>query len=334
MSYEAVQEIINKILSIKEKYITISAQLTLKEIDYILNTVKDILLSESNLLEIHAPITIVGDIHGQLHDLLRIFDKCGYPPSRRYLFLGDYIDRGFRSVETIILLFCYKILYPDQIYLLRGNHETQSVNSRCGFKSEIYRHYKSKYVELWEKFNVIFDFLSVSALIDKKIFCIHGGISCHLTDFQEIKNIQKPLDNDSIFNSDFSEFVIDFLWAEAYSEIDGWRIGSKRKKVAFGLRPLEEFIQKFNLKMVCRGHQVASEGIEFPFFPNKCFLTVFSAPKFKMYHNNKAAVVHFDEKLDFTVSTFEPKEPFLDEDGHEKYLELLQRKSKKNSAKK
>lgn len=328
-----IQEIINKIFSIKDKYITVSAQITLKEINFVLNSVQEILISESSLLELHASITLVGDTHGQLHDLLRIFDKCGYPPTRKYLFLGDYVDRGFRSIETIILLFCYKILYPDKIFLIRGNHETPSVNTRCGFKSEIHRYYKENCFEIWSRFNEVFNLLSISALIDDKIFCIHGGISHHLTNFQEIRDIQKPIDENLIFNGDKSEIMIDFLWAEANSKIENWKIGSKRKKVTFGLMPLENFIKKFNLKMVCRGHEVANEGTEFPFFPNQTFFTIFSAPKFKLYHNNKAAVAHFDENLDFTVTVFEPKEPYLDQDSHQSYLELLERKSKKSKKK-
>ncbi|KAK8890764.1 serine/threonine protein phosphatase Pzh1 [Tritrichomonas musculus] len=323
------QNIINKIFSVKDKYITVSAGLTLEEINFVLNSVTNILHSEPSLLELHAPITLVGDIHGQLHDLLRIFDKCGHPPTTRYLFLGDYVDRGFRSVETIILLFCYKILYPNQIYLIRGNHETSLVNRRCGFRSEIRQNYSQKGNTLWDDFNGAFEMLSIAALIDNKIFCVHGGISPHLTDFQEIRDIEKPLDNESMFYGEQSDIIMDFLWAEANSKIEDWKFGRNREKVAFGLRPLEYFIQKFNLKMVCRGHEVAEEGTEFPFFPNKSFFTIFSAPKFKLYHNNKARVAHFDQNLDFTVTTFEPKEPYLDNDAYQKYLELLEKKRKK-----
>ena len=330
MTDTSVTNIIEKILLLKDKYITISTNLTLQEINFILNSVETIFKTESCLLELHPPITLVGDIHGQLHDLLRIFDKCGYPPSTRYLFLGDYVDRGFRSIETVILLFCYKILYPDQIFLLRGNHEFQHVNAYCGFRAEIRKYYASPGHGLWKHFNNVFDFLSISALINNQIFCVHGGISPHLTSFQEISDIQKPLVSDSIYDIESSEIVIDFLWSEVDRRIDGFEIRREREDVFFGLNALEEFVSKFSLKMICRGHEMAMDGVEFPFWPNEAFLTIFSAPKFKFRHDNKAAVVHFDENLEFKVSTFEPIDPYVEPAMANKIKEMMKKKKKKN----
>ena len=188
MSESDIKNIIDKILSLKDKYITQSANLTLDEISLIIGKTQDILKGEPTLLELHPPITLVGDVHGQLHDLFRIFDCCGYPPKINYLFLGDYIDRGFRSIETMILLFCYKILYPQSIFLLRGNHEFSSVNTNYGFRAEIRKQFLLKGTHVWSQFNDVFCFLPLAALINGKVFCVHGGISPHLKSIQEIKN--------------------------------------------------------------------------------------------------------------------------------------------------
>lgn len=323
MTEQSIKEIIDQVLSIRNKYVTESAHLTKEQINFVLENVNCLLANESALLELHPPITIVGDIHGQFHDLLRIFDECGYPPKTSYLFLGDYVDRGFRSVETMILLFCYKILYPQNIYLLRGNHEFEGVNSNYGFISEIFREYQS--TGIWQKFNEVFGFLSFAALIDEKILCMHGGISPHLTNLQQIKDIKKPVGEDAFFDKNqYIEGIIpDLVWAESDPKIELWRVGDNGMSVCFGLKPLEEFIKKTDLKMICRGHQVAMEGTEFPFFPNKTFLTIFSAPKYRMLYNNKAAVVHIDEKLDYTVTTLEPLTPNLDPITAKKYKKQL-----------
>lgn len=98
-----------------------------KEIVYICQQAREVFLSQPTLIELNAPVKIVGDIHGQYTDLLRMFEMCGFPPSANFLFLGDYVDRGKQSLETILLLFCYKIKYPENFFLLRGNHECANV---------------------------------------------------------------------------------------------------------------------------------------------------------------------------------------------------------------
>jgi serine/threonine-protein phosphatase PP1 catalytic subunit len=143
------------------------------------------------LLELMAPITIIGDIHGQYEDLLRHFDKCGFPPKTNYLFLGDYVDRGKRSLESICLLLEYKIKYPNNIFLLRGNHECASINRIYGFYDECKRRYN---IKLWKTFTDCFNCLPIAALIEDIILCMHGGLSPDLHDLQRLRNIPRPLD--------------------------------------------------------------------------------------------------------------------------------------------
>ena len=137
--------------------------------------IKEILMEESNIQPISSPVTICGDIHGQFHDLLELFKKGGAIPDTRYVFLGDFVDRGYNSLETFQLLLCYKLKYPDHITLIRGNHETRQISTVYGFYDETIRKYGN--ANPWKYCQEVFDHLNTGALIDGKIFCIHGGLS-------------------------------------------------------------------------------------------------------------------------------------------------------------
>jgi serine/threonine-protein phosphatase PP1 catalytic subunit len=119
------------------------------EINSICSRVREIFLEQPPLIELEAPVKIVGDIHGQYSDLIRMFEMCGFPPSANFLFLGDYVDRGKHSLETILLLMCYKIKYPENFFLLRGNHECANVTRVYGFYDECKRRCN---VKVWKTF--------------------------------------------------------------------------------------------------------------------------------------------------------------------------------------
>lgn len=135
--------------------------------------------------------------------MLRLFEYGGFPPEANYLFLGDYVDRGKQSIETISLLLAYKIKYPENFFLLRGNHESASVNriyglyDECKFlqKSNSDELGKRRYnVKLWKMFTECFNCLPVAAIIDEKIFCMHGGLSPELKSMEQIRRISRPTD--------------------------------------------------------------------------------------------------------------------------------------------
>lgn len=137
--------------------------------------VKEILIEESNIQPVSSPVTICGDIHGQFHDLLQLFSKGGEIPSMKYIFLGDFVDRGYHSIETFVYLMCLKCRYPDHITLIRGNHETRQISNLYGFYEECVRKYGNS--NAWKYCNEVFDYLVFGAVVDEKIFCIHGGLS-------------------------------------------------------------------------------------------------------------------------------------------------------------
>ena len=146
-SYEEIEldinEVISKLLAVRSKPPGEMVDLSEKEIMSICIVARQIFLEQPVLLELEAPLNVCGDIHGQYYDLLRIFDFSGFPPDSNYLFLGDYVDRGKQNIETICLLLAYKIKYPDNFFMLRGNHESQNINKLYGFYDECKRRYIS-----------------------------------------------------------------------------------------------------------------------------------------------------------------------------------------------
>ena len=149
----------------------------------------EIFMEEPVFLELTSPIKICGDIHGQYYDLLRLFEYGGYPPESNYLFLGDYVDRGKQSLETVCLLLAYKIKYPENFFMTRGNHECSAINRIYGFYDECKKRFS---IKLWKIFTECFNCLPVAALLDDKILCMHGGLSKEMEKVEQIKKIIRP----------------------------------------------------------------------------------------------------------------------------------------------
>ncbi|PIN21555.1 Serine/threonine specific protein phosphatase PP1, catalytic subunit [Handroanthus impetiginosus] len=270
-------------------------QLSEAEIRQLCVNARQIFLSESNLLQLRAPIRICGDIHGQYQDLLRLFEYGGYPPAENYLFLGDYVDRGKQSLETICLLLAYKIKYPDKIFLLRGNHEDAKINRIYGFYDECKRRFN---VRLWKIFTDCFNCLPVSALIDEKILCMHGGLSPELKQLDQIKEIPRPTDIPD------SGLLCDLLWSDPDPRIRGWSDSDRGVSCVFGPDAVAEFLDKNDLDLICRGHQVVEDGYEF--FAKRRLVTIFSAPNYGGEFDNAGALLSVDESL---ICSFEILKP-------------------------
>ena len=164
-------------------------KLTETEIKGLCFRAREIFLEQPILLELTAPIKICGDIHGQFPDLLRIFEFGRYPPEANYLFLGDYVDRGKQSIECICLLLAYKIKFPENFFLLRGNHESAAINKLYGFYDECKRRYS---IKLWKIFTECFNTMPIVAVIDEKIICMHGGLSPDFNKISKVLQITRP----------------------------------------------------------------------------------------------------------------------------------------------
>lgn len=272
-------------------------QLSEAEIRQLCITSRDIFLKQPNLLELEAPIKICGDVHGQYSDLLKLLEYGGLPPRANYLFLGDYVDRGKQSLETICLLLAYKIKYPENFFLLRGNHECASVNRIYGFYDECKRRFN---VRLWKVFTDCFNCLPVAALIDEKILCMHGGLSPDLRNLDQIRNLCRP----TVVPE--TGLLCDLLWSDPSKDIQGWGANDRGVSYIFGADRVTEFLQKHDLDLICRAHQVVEDGYEF--FANRQLVTIFSAPNYCGEFDNAGAMMSVDENLLCSFQILRPAE--------------------------
>jgi len=268
-----------------------------QEIRHVIAKSREIFLSQPMLLELDAPMKICGDIHGQFYDLLRLFTAAGFPPSANYLFLGDYVDRGKHSIETICLLLCYKIKYPENFFLLRGNHECASINRIYGFFDECKRRYN---VKLWKTFSDCFNCLPVAAIIDEKIFCCHGGLSPELESMEQIRVIPRPTDVPD------RGLLCDLLWSDPAEDVVGWGENDRGVSYTFGKEVVHRFLIKFDLDLVVRAHQVVEDGYEF--FAQRQLVTIFSAPNYCGEFDNAAAMMTVDHELTCSFQVLRPTE--------------------------
>lgn len=238
-------------------------------------------LAEPSLLTLDFPIRICGDIHGQFLDLLRVFEQGGLPPSSRYLFLGECVNRGESSVEVIVLLFALKMRHPNSIFLLRGNHESTEMTEVFGFADECKRKLEP---EMWALFLKAFETLPIAALVGTRFFCVHGGLSPELTSPIDVLKIQRPVEIPE------NGLMADLLWSDPNPEVAEWGPSERGATITWGLSVAERFMDINGLVGIVRGHQMAMDGFAFPFEPlDRRIVTVFTASKYAGEYENKAA---------------------------------------------
>lgn len=263
----------------------------LATIKKLVKSTKKILMKEKSLLELNETernFVVVGDIHGNIDDLIQIFQKFGYPPKQKYIFLGDYVDRGFNSVEVLLLLYSLKVKYPDFIFLLRGNHETKRVSSSYGFKSECCAYFSKK---IYSSFIESFRFLPIAATLNNSIFCVHGGLSPDLFLLNDIADIIKPIEGSS-------KIVSEILWSDPSVDVEAFQKSPRGSGYLFGSHIVDRFLEDNNLKMIIRGHEFCDNGFNSTF---KNCLTVFSAIDYQGRLNQSAVAIVNDSKVDTFV---------------------------------
>ena len=264
------------------------------EVKLLCEKAKEIFIEESNVQKIVAPLTICGDIHGQFDDLTELFIKGGKCPETKYLFMGDFVDRGFNSVETFLLLLALKVRYPDRITLIRGNHETRQITQVYGFYDECMRKYGS--INVWRYCTEIFDYLPIGAIINKKIFCIHGGLSPTIDTIDEIQNIDRKQE------VPHDGAMCDLLWSDPDQEQKGFGISPRGAGYLFGGNVVTTFEEINKINLIARAHQLVMEGYKMMF--DGKLVTIWSAPNYCYRCGNMASILKLDDQLERQTIVF------------------------------
>lgn len=291
------------------------------DITWICQSVKRILLDQPILLKLKPPIIICGDTHGQFKDTCRIFDICGNPSSNKYLFLGDYVDRGLNGVENLCYLLLFKIIYPDTFYLLRGNHESSVITKQFGFYDECIEKYDK---DVWKCFCGVFNCLPIAAIIGNRIFCVHGGLSPELKDIEnDLNKIKRPIE---IYSSNL---LSDLLWSDPNNDIEDWEENDRGTGVFFGLNHFLDFIRENGFEYVFRAHQAVKNGYDFPFTEDIGLITIFSAPNYCNFGND-GGVMHVDENFNCSFTIIDPELSDPNIKFNDNFNEALDEYSKKS----
>ena len=237
------------------------------------------------LLTIERPVYVVGDIHGNIFDLIRILIMCGVPPLSRILFLGDIVDRGQFSIECITLILALCVKFPKNVFLIRGNHEFERVNEIYGFKNECENIYGS--TRVYTALNRAFEWIPLGARIGKDIFAVHGGISPQVTSFRQIKLVKRPVDTYD------NNIACDLLWSDPSNETKEYLRSTRGNGVQFGVQAVRDFARQFKLRHIIRGHQCVPKGIER--FADDILYTVFSCSNYADASGNRCGIIFVEE---------------------------------------
>ncbi|ONH93750.1 hypothetical protein PRUPE_8G250300 [Prunus persica] len=275
---------------------------------------EQIFMQEPTVLQLKAPVKVFGDLHGQFGDLMRLFDEYGFPSAAGdityidYLFLGDYVDRGQHSLETITLLLALKIEYPDNVHLIRGNHEAADINALFGFRIEcIERMGENDGIWAWTRFNQLFNYLPLAALIEKKIICMHGGIGRSITSVEQIEKLERPITMDA-----GSIILMDLLWSDPTENdsVEGLRPNARGPGlVTFGPDRVTDFCKRNKLQLIIRAHECVMDGFER--FAQGQLITLFSATNYCGTANNAGAILVVGRGLVVVPKLIHPLPPPL-----------------------
>ncbi|RWR95340.1 serine/threonine-protein phosphatase BSL1-like protein [Cinnamomum micranthum f. kanehirae] len=266
------------------------------EVDELCYAAEQLFMREPTVLQLKAPVKVFGDLHGQFGDLMRLFDEYGFPSTAGdityidYLFLGDYIE------------------YPENIHLIRGNHEAADINALFGFRQEcMERMGENDGIWAWTRFNQLFNYLPLAALIEKKIICMHGGIGRSINSVEQIEKLERPVTMDA-----GSIILMDLLWSDPTENdsIEGLRPNARGPGlVSFGPDRVTEFCKRNKLQLIIRAHECVMDGFER--FAQGQLITLFSATNYCGTANNAGAILVVGRGLVVVPKLIHPLPPPL-----------------------
>ena len=266
---------------------------------------KEILDQRKNIAILNTPLIICGCINAHFEELKDIFKICGDISENKYLFLGDYVGRGWNSLSTFMLLILYLIKYPNNITLLRGNHDSRTMSIMYGLYDECLKKIEKKdeAEDIYNKINELFDLLQLAAVVDNKYFCIHGGLSPELKKIDILNNIERKKEIPE------KGIITDLIWSDPKEEVNEFEPSKKGAGQFYGEKAVNDFIKENNnIEMIIRSHELVDDGRKFQF--NNKLLTVFSAPDYGGREGfNIGSVLKIDEKYKFS---------FIKISGHKK----------------
>eukprot|EP00656_Telonema_subtile_P006014 TRINITY_DN12762_c0_g1_i3.p2 TRINITY_DN12762_c0_g1~~TRINITY_DN12762_c0_g1_i3.p2 ORF type:complete len:413 (+),score=70.82 TRINITY_DN12762_c0_g1_i3:1304-2542(+) len=268
--------------------------LSVAQIRLLCRSAERVMRVEPSVLDVEAPVKVFGDTHGQFGDLMAFFKAYGEPSlgekgdlgKCRYLFLGDYVDRGSHSLETICLLLALKLRHPESVFLLRGNHESAETNKNYGFKEECEERLgESDGAVAWELFNRVFNWMPPAAIVGKQILAVHGGIGSNVNTLSDI--VEAPRGRSCM---DSGPVVIDLLWSDPteHDAIEGGHDSPRGVSSAFGQDRVKEFLDRNGLMCIIRAHQCVMDGFEV--FASGHLITIFSATNYCGIEGNAGAL--------------------------------------------
>ena len=269
--------------------------LTEREMKSLCRMAVEIMVEESNVRHVSTPAIICGDIHGQFADLLELFRIGGQinETSANYVFLGDLVDRGFNSVETLSLLLVLKVLYPHRLTLIRGNHESRQVTSIYGFYDECAKKYGG--MDVWRACCEVFDCIPLAALVGGQCLCVHGGLSPELRRIDQFRLLNRRMEIPT------EGAFADLVWSDP-DAVSDWVLSPRGAGYLYGAKVTREFLHVNDLTLVARAHQLVQEGYKYHFDEDH-LVTVWSAPNYCYRCGNLASILRIneDQSREYTV---------------------------------
>ena len=269
------------------------------EVESLIARAISIFSREPTVIDIEPPCVIIGDIHGSILDLVRILQRCGRPsPDNKYLFLGDLIDNGAHSVETLILVLALKVVFEGSVFVIRGDHEFKETNATCNsFQESVHQNYKE--TDLVDQFFALFQTLPLAAVVDGSVLCVHGGIGPHFTSVEELRRHEKPVS----YRGD--KVVEEVLWSDPCPSSAEFATNRVRRCGAlFNAKAVARFCENNQVSMLVRGHEARKRGVEMEF--EGSVITVFSTSNYMGQCGNMSGVLYVRSRTEYEARRYEP----------------------------